>query len=91
MLGNVSDELKDYKKAIDYFLKALSIAVELEKVDEQGRKSSCYNNLGYIYIKLKDYKKAKVKINYSAALPDSSVLMRITSLISDIKIFPSPT
>jgi len=72
MLGNVSDELKDYKKAVDYFLQALDIAIELEKEDKQGRKSSCYNNLGYIYIKLKDYKKAIE--NFEKGLDDKKII-----------------
>ena len=72
MLGNVSDELKDYKKAIDYFSKALSIAINLEKTDEQGRKSSCYNNLGYIYIKLNNYKEA-IK-NFEKGLVDKMTI-----------------
>lgn len=58
MLGNVADELKEYEKSIFYFSKALELAIEIDDQDTEIRKSSCYNNLGFIYLKLNNYKKA---------------------------------
>lgn len=58
MLGNVSDELKEYPKSIYYFTKALDLSKSLEKNEIKNRPSSCYNNLGFIYMKLKNYRNA---------------------------------
>ncbi|WNM19563.1 tetratricopeptide repeat-containing sensor histidine kinase [Flavobacterium capsici] len=57
-LGNVSEELKDFDKAIIYYNKALELSEELEKTDKKHRKSICYNNLGFVYEKNKNFKKA---------------------------------
>lgn len=57
LLGNVSEELKEFDKAIIYYSKALEIALKKEE-DTQNTKSICYNNIGFVYIKLNDFPKA---------------------------------
>lgn len=71
MLGNVSDELKEYQKAIYYYSKALDLSEELEEQSVKNRPSSCYNNLGFIFLKLNNYKSAV--INFEKGLNHEGV------------------
>ncbi|GAA4034679.1 hypothetical protein GCM10022386_19480 [Flavobacterium cheonhonense] len=57
-LGNVADELNEYEKSIVYYSKALDKAFELSKTDNVLNPSICYNNLGFVYIRQKNYNKA---------------------------------
>ena len=63
VLGNVSEELKEFDKAIVYHSKSLEIAVALDKTDSQNRRSICYNNIGFVNIKLNDFPKAISNFN----------------------------
>lgn len=57
-LGNVADELNEYEKSIVYHSKALDKALELSKTDKVLNPAICYNNLGFVYIRQKNYQKA---------------------------------
>lgn len=59
LLGIIYNELAEYDKAIEYHNKALaSIDDEVIPVEFQSKATSL-NNIGYIYINLENYKKAK--------------------------------
>lgn len=57
-LGNVAEELNEYEKSIIYHNKALEKAVSLKKDDSNLNSAVCYNNLGFVYIRQKSFKKA---------------------------------
>lgn len=71
-LGLVYNELKEYERAADYHLKALAIVKEFNLQSEEHQEAVCYNNLGYLYIKQKDYKKASE--NFELGLKDKTIL-----------------
>jgi signal transduction histidine kinase len=52
-IGNAYRELKDYKNAISYFKKALSYKKELKR--DVLLEAILYDNLGYCYLKTKNY------------------------------------
>jgi len=71
-LGLVYNELKEYERAADYHLKALAIVKEFNLQSEEHQEAVCYNNLGYLYIKQKDYRKAGE--NFELGLKDKTIL-----------------
>jgi signal transduction histidine kinase len=70
-LGLVCNELKEYDKAVEYHTKALQVVKEFHLQNEEHQEAVCYNNLGYLYIKKKEYSKAIP--NFEAALLDKKV------------------
>ncbi|MFN3967512.1 tetratricopeptide repeat protein [Flavobacterium sp.] len=71
-LGLVYNELKEYDKAVFFHTKALETVNEFNLQNEEHQKAVCYNNLGYLYVKQKNYPKAIS--NFEAALKDTSIL-----------------
>jgi signal transduction histidine kinase len=71
-LGLVYNELKEYERAADCHLKALATVKEFNLQSEEHQEAVCYNNLGYLYIKQKDYKKAGE--NFELGLKDKTIL-----------------
>lgn len=71
-LGLVYNELKEYERAADYHLKALATVKEFNLQSEEHQEAVCYNNLGYLYIKQGDYKKAGE--NFELGLKDKTIL-----------------
>jgi len=58
-LGLVATELKEYDKAFFYFSKALEAIKKLPLEEDRIYYSTvCKNNLGYLFLKSKDFKKA---------------------------------
>ncbi|MGG7036654.1 MAG: ATP-binding protein, partial [Flavobacterium sp.] len=70
LLGNISEELKEFDKAVVYYTKALEKGSELEKGDGIDRKAICYNNIGFVHIKLNDHKKAIYNFNEGLKFSD---------------------
>ena len=63
-LGLVSTELKEYGKGISYFKRALVTIDDLPiKEDRVYYKTVCQNNIGYLYIKSRDYEKGAFYFN----------------------------
>ncbi len=71
-LGLVCNELKEYDRAIDYHEKALQVVKEFNLQNEEHQEAVCYNNLGYLYIKQKEFLKAIP--NFEAALQDKKII-----------------
>jgi len=71
-LGLVYNELKEYERAADYHLKALATVKEFNLQSEEHQEAVCYNNLGYLYIKQRDYKKASE--SFELGLKDKTIL-----------------
>ena len=71
-LGLVYNELKEYDRAADYHNKALATVREFNLQSKEHQEAVCYNNLGYLYIKQKDFKKAS--INFELALNDKTIV-----------------
>jgi signal transduction histidine kinase len=70
-IGIVSNELKDYDKAIEFQKKALTIVAENKLDDTDYKRATCLNNIGYVYQNLKQYDKAI--FNYNLALNNEKV------------------
>jgi signal transduction histidine kinase len=70
-LGLVCNELKEYERAADYHNKALEVVREFNLKNEEHQEAVCYNNLGYLYIKQKEFLKAIP--NFETALLDKTV------------------
>ena len=71
-LGLVCNELKEYDKAAEYHKKALLIVKKYNLKNAEHQDAVCYNNLGYLYIKQKDFLKAIP--NFEAALKNKSII-----------------
>ncbi|WP_160114652.1 CHAT domain-containing protein [Aquimarina sp. AU474] len=52
--GNTYDELGQFNKAISYYNKALTLSLNLEKINK-SHVSQIYNNLGYIHSRIKKH------------------------------------
>ena len=62
-LGVLYSELNEKDKALFYHLKAFNI-LKINKIDDKKiLQSSCYNNIGFVYLKKKEYKKAILNFN----------------------------
>ncbi|PJE39465.1 MAG: hypothetical protein CUR32_12305 [Flavobacterium sp.] len=70
--GLVYNELKEYDKAVFYHNKALETVIEFKLQNEEHQEAVCYNNLGYLYLKQKNYLKAIT--NFEAALKDKTII-----------------
>jgi signal transduction histidine kinase len=70
-LGLVYNELKEYDRAVEYHNKALELVPEFDLEEARIQKAVCYNNLGYIYLKQKNYNKAIS--NFEIALNEDKV------------------
>ena len=64
--GHQADNEEKYEEAIKWFTKAL----ELCKEDEKIPKCWAYNNIGYIYIKLKNYDEALKNLELAVKCSD---------------------
>jgi len=71
-LGLVYNELEEYEKAVFYHTKALEIVKKFNLQNNQHQEAVCYNNLGYLYIKQKIFK--KVIINFELGLTDKHII-----------------
>lgn len=71
-LGLTYNELKEYDKAIFYQNKALETVQKYDLITELHEDAVCYNNLGYLYIKLKKYKEAIY--NLELGLKDKNII-----------------
>ena len=49
MMGIISNELKDYDKAIEYYNKALKIVIDNQLETSEHQKATCLNNIGYAF------------------------------------------
>lgn len=81
-LGLVCNELKEYERAADYHLQALAVVKEFNLQSEEHQEAVCYNNLGYLYIKQKNYKKASEY--FELALKDKTILNDDPELYSSL-------
>ncbi len=70
-LGLVCNELKEYDKSAEYHKKALQIVKKYNLKNEEHQDAVCYNNLGYLYIKQKEFFKA-ISI-FEIALKDRTI------------------
>jgi signal transduction histidine kinase len=70
--GLVYNELKEYDKAVFYHTKALETVIEFKLQNKEHQEAVCYNNLGYLYLKQKNYIKAIS--NFEAALEDKTII-----------------
>lgn len=82
VLGNVSEELKEFDKSLIYYSKALEKAKELEKESKTHREAICYNNLGFVYEKLDEYNKAIQ--NFNLALKDEEIKKDLPDLYANL-------
>lgn len=71
-LGLVYNELKEYDKAVFYHTKALETVRKFDLQNAQHQEAVCYNNLGYLYIKQRNYREAI--INFELGLKDNGIL-----------------
>lgn len=71
-LGLTYNELKEYDKAIFFQKKALETVQKYNLTTEFHEEAVCYNNIGYLYIKLKNYKEAIY--NLELGLNDKNVI-----------------
>lgn len=71
-LGLVYNELKDYDRAAEYHLKALQTVREFNLQNTEHQEAVCFNNLGYLFIKQKEYVKASK--NFELALRDDKII-----------------
>ena len=81
-LGLVCNELKEYERAADYHLKALQTVREYNLQNNEHQEAVCYNNLGYLYIKQKNYKEASK--NFELALKDKKIINDDPELYSSL-------
>lgn len=81
-LGLVCNELKEYERAADYHLKALQTVREFNLQNNEHQEAVCYNNLGYLYIKQKNYKEASK--NFELALKDKKIVNDDPELYSSL-------
>lgn len=79
-LGLVYNELKEYDKAVFYHTKALETVRKYKLQSSAHEEAICYNNLGYLYIKQKNYKEAI--INFEMGLKDEGILKDDADLYS---------
>ncbi|MBF6641348.1 tetratricopeptide repeat protein [Flavobacterium sp. J49] len=82
VLGNVSEELKEFDKSLIYYTKALEKAKELEKESKTHREAICYNNIGFVYEKLNDYNKAIQ--NFNLGLKDIGIRKDLPDLYANL-------
>ncbi|NNT71178.1 tetratricopeptide repeat protein [Flavobacterium sp. IMCC34852] len=82
VLGNVSEELKEFDKSLIYHTKALEKAKELEKESKTHREAICYNNIGFVYEKLNDYNKAIQ--NFNLGLKDIGIRKDLPDLYANL-------
>ena len=80
MMGIISNETKDYQKAIDYYQKALKIIRENKIKTPLFEEASTLNNLGYNYQISGHYREA-IK-NYHLALKEKTLLKEAPDLYS---------
>jgi signal transduction histidine kinase len=64
-LGLVSNQLKEYDKAIRYITQALKIVRDNNLQNYEHQEEKCLSNLGLVYSNLKDYQKAIYYYNLS--------------------------
>lgn len=67
ILGIVNKNKGYYLTAIDHNLKALNAA---EKLNDEGRISACFNNIGNLHLLLEDYEKACDYFNKSLSIEE---------------------
>ena len=67
ILGIVNKNKGYYLTALDHYLKALNAA---EQIQDSGRVSACYNNIGNIHLLLEDYEKACEYFNKSLKIEE---------------------
>lgn len=70
-LGLVCNELKEYDKAAEYHKEALEVVRKFNLQNKEHQEAVCYNNLGYLYIKQKNFLKAIP--NFETALKDNTI------------------
>ena len=71
-LGLVYTELKEYDKAIFYYNKALEIVRDIKTLNDEHPVAVCYNNIGYLYLRQKNYNEAIT--NFKLGLEDSGLI-----------------
>lgn len=81
-LGLVYNELKEYERAADSHLKALEIVKNYDLQSEENQEAVCYNNLGYLFLKQKNYNEA-IK-NFEKALNDKNIIIEDPELYSNL-------
>lgn len=72
ILGFVSNELKDYDKALEYHNKALDLAIQ-NKLTVYNEVSNSLNNIGNVYQNQQKYEEAILK--FKEALKDKSLIV----------------
>lgn len=68
ILGIINKNKGYYLTALDHYLKALNTA---EEIQDEGRLSACYNNIGNIHLLLEDYEKACEYFNKSLIIEEN--------------------
>ena len=77
ILGFVSNELKDYDKALEYNIKALTLARD-NNLTYFNEVPSSLNNIGYVYLNQKKYKQAIDE--FEEALTDKKLIVNDPAL-----------
>ena len=82
-LGLVATELKEYDKGISYFKRALLAIEDLPlKEDRVYYKTVCQNNIGYLYLKSRNFEKGAY--NFNEALKNKSIIKDDPLLYSNL-------
>ncbi|HEU4496747.1 MAG TPA: tetratricopeptide repeat protein, partial [Flavobacterium sp.] len=71
LLGVISNELKDYEKALEYYTKTLRL-VEENNMNDFHEKANCLNNIGNVYLSSSRYSLAIEK--FREALQDENLI-----------------
>lgn len=78
LLGILYNEREEYDKALDYHNKALMSLDDKSIPTDFQSKASSLNNMGYVYLNLKNYKQAK--INFEKGLKQKNLFLDKTKL-----------
>jgi signal transduction histidine kinase len=78
LLGILYNEREEYNKALEFHNKALDILKDNSIPPDLQLKATSFNNIGFVYLNMKDYKKAK--INFSEGLKQKNLFQESTAL-----------
>ncbi|WP_281637015.1 tetratricopeptide repeat-containing sensor histidine kinase [Flavobacterium marginilacus] len=78
LLGILYNEREEYNKALEFHRKALATLIDQSIPAEFQSKATSLNNMGYVYLNLKNYKLAKS--NFEEALKQKNLFIEKTTL-----------